>query len=413
MLPTMSKPTHHASLVHAIAAALAGGGILAACSSSPKAAEGPDGSVAPKATAPAGTAAANKAGQPAVAPQQEVAAKPKITLPPGMKIPDDHEISAPEAEEAPTQIRGQQKRPAPQPAKVPAPAAKPEQEAKPAVEVKPAPDAAPAAAPAAPAAAPAAPAAAQLPPLLVLPDAQAIVDRAVKQAKDIKTIDVVTCTNMVGVPENRQPAGVGKSRRVQLRFTQNDSASIPMMRVAEVVDGKVGEAFIYDGRRAVLVNDEAKTFFDAGTDWFRIGSRAFPALPTWFVATRAKSFIGPRDNANAGLEPVIVGARILRQETFDGVACDVVELLKSRDLYNPDIGNGEGAVTDVVYTIETIHYGKTDGWPRKVVIQSVAERTPTGEVVTSTYSGLKVNGDFDQTTFAAKGPEGYTPRERP
>ena len=407
----MSKPTPSSSLVQTIAAAVTGGGLLGsvlcgglvACSSAPAASK-------PDSVAGSAPTAVTVKGQPLSPEQQaEVArveaaakagstgakSKPQVTLPPGMKIPDDHEISAPGAEEAPTVMRGQQKRPAPQPVKEPAPApdAAKEPEAAKTPEATKAPT--------------------MLPPLLVLPDAQAIVDRAMNQAKDIKTIEVVTCTTMVGVPENRQPAGVGKSRRVQLRFTQNDSASIPMMRVAELVDGKPGEAFIYDGRRAVLVNDQAKNYFDAGTDWFRIGSRAFPALPTWFVATRAKSFLGPRDNANAGLEPVIVGARVLRQETFDGVACDVVELLKSRDLYNPDIGNGQGAVTDVVYTIETIHYGKADGWPRKVVVQSVTEGTPGAEVSTSTYTGLKVNGDFDQSTFATKGPEGYTPRERP
>jgi hypothetical protein len=257
-----------------------------------------------------------------------------------------------------------------------------------------------------------------MPPMIVQDDAMAIVNRALANVKDLRSLDCITLTESVGVPEHMRMSGLGLKRRVQLRFVQLDSISMPNFRITHLDQGPEGDVAgavaLFDGKRAILVDDRSRTYFDPGSEWLKVVGPHLPAIPRWYFVERAAAARMPDEvKASEILLPDLVGARILRTEELDGQACDVVEVFKSQNVVAEADGAAAGntEVVDEIRYIETIHYARSDGMPRRVEIRMLSGPdgaiTP-GETTTMHYWGVVMNPEFAPSYFRAEPPEGYT-----
>lgn len=252
------------------------------------------------------------------------------------------------------------------------------------------------------------------PPMIVQDDAMAIIDRALANVKELRTLDCITLTESVGVPEEMRMSGLGLKRRVQLRFVQLDSISMPNFRITHLDQGPEGDVAgavaLFDGKRAILVDDRSRTYFDPGSEWLKVVGPHLPAIPRWYFVERAAAARMPDEvEASEILLPDIVGARILRTEELDGQACDVVEVFKSQNVVAE--GDTTTEVVDEIRYTETIHYARSDGMPRRVELRMLSgpEGTITpGEVTTMHYWGVVMNPEFAPSFFRAEPPAGYT-----
>ncbi len=252
------------------------------------------------------------------------------------------------------------------------------------------------------------------PPMIVQDDAMAIVNRALANVKELRSLDCITLTESVGVPEEMRMSGLGLKRRVQLRFVQLDSISMPNFRITHLDQGPEGDVAgavaLFDGKRAILVDDRSRTYFDPGSDWLRVVGPHLPAIPRWYFVERAAAVRMPDEiEASEILLPDIVGARILRTEELDGQTCDVVEVFKSQNVVAE--GDTTTEVVDEIRYTETIHYARSDGMPRRVELRMLSgpEGTITpGETTTMHYWGVVMNPEFAPSFFRAEPPAGYT-----
>lgn len=209
-------------------------------------------------------------------------------------------------------------------------------------------------------------------------------------------------------------SGLGLKRRVQLRFVQLDSISMPNFRITHLDQGPEGDVAgavaLFDGKRAILVDDRSRTYFDPGSEWLKVVGPHLPAIPRWYFVERAAAARMPDEvEASEILLPDIVGARILRTEELDGQACDVVEVFKSQNVVAE--GDTTTEVVDEIRYTETIHYARSDGMPRRVELRMLSgpEGTITpGEVTTMHYWGVVMNPEFAPSFFRAEPPAGYT-----
>ena len=266
--------------------------------------------------------------------------------------------------------------------------------------------------------APAAPAALAL---VKQPDAIAILERARTELAGVRTLDCVTVTEATGEAANTMPA-LGVRNRVQLRFQYDDAVSIPFFVITRVIETPNGEAYgprsVYDGKRAVIIDDASKTFVDPGRNWFDVVGANLSAIPQWFFKERmtlARRKPGANVTGAGALEAELIGARVLAVEPFDGLECDLVEFYFSKDIVKFSETTGAPEVVDEQRYTETVHFARADGLPRKVVTRDIATPgTPpgSGSTITAQFLKMKVNPGYEAPFFDLSIPAGYQPQPK-
>ena len=269
--------------------------------------------------------------------------------------------------------------------------------------------------------APVAPAAPAAPALVKQPDAIAILERARKELAGVRTLDCVTVTEATGEAANTMPA-LGIRNRVQLRFQYDDAVSIPFFVITRVIETPNGEAYgprsVYDGKRAVIIDDASKTFVDPGRNWFDVVGANLSAIPQWFFKERmtlARRKPGANVTGAGALEAELIGARVLAVEPFDGLECDLVEFYFSKDIVKFSETTGAPEVVDEQRYTETVHFARADGLPRKVVTRDIATPgTPpgSGSTITAQFLKMKVNPGYEAPFFDLSIPAGYQPQPK-
>jgi hypothetical protein len=268
---------------------------------------------------------------------------------------------------------------------------------------------------------PVAPAAPAAPALVKQPDAIAILERARKELAGVRTLDCVTVTEATGEAANTMPA-LGVRNRVQLRFQYDDAVSIPFFVITRVIETPNGEAYgprsVYDGKRAVIIDDASKTFVDPGRNWFDVVGANLSAIPQWFFKERmtlARRKPGANVTGAGALEAELIGARVLAVEPFDGLECDLVEFYFSKDIVKFSETTGAPEVVDEQRYTETVHFARADGLPRKVVTRDIATPgTPpgSGSTITAQFLKMKVNPGYEARFFDLSIPAGYQPQPK-
>ena len=268
---------------------------------------------------------------------------------------------------------------------------------------------------------PVAPAAPAAPSLVKQPDAIAILERARKELAGVRTLDCVTITEATGEAANTMPA-LGIRNRVQLRFQYDDAVSIPFFVITRVIETPTGEAYgprsVYDGKRAVIIDDASKTFVDPGRNWFDVVGANLSAIPQWFFKERmtlARRKPGANVTGAGALEAELIGARVLGVEQFDGQQCDLVEFYFSKNIVKFSETTGAPEVVDEQRYTETVHFARVDGLPRKVVTRDIATPgTPpgSGSTITAQFLKMKVNPGYEAPFFDLSIPAGYQPQPK-
>lgn len=240
---------------------------------------------------------------------------------------------------------------------------------------------------------------------VVDPAAFAIVQRAMKVAAGVRTLELVTSTRIEGGDPSKIPAGFGAPHSVTLEYRFKDAISLPKMRISPVAsNGAV--VFTHDGSGGLVVDNGAKVYRAAKSGWPGIAPFALPALPAWLTIERQAAASQGKKSSEMELRPQLVAASVLRTETVDGVECDVVRLIKSRDLFADDVGGGKSGVIDAQRLVFEIAYARTDGFPRRIV-QFAETPAPGSQRTTVEFSQVRVNPTIDVRLFDAKPPEGY------
>jgi len=268
---------------------------------------------------------------------------------------------------------------------------------------------------------PVAPAAPAAPALVKQPDAIAILERARKELAGVRTLDCVTITEATGEAANTMPA-LGVRNRVQLRFQYDDAVSIPFFVITRIIETPTGEAYgprsVYDGKRAVIIDDASKTFVDPGRNWFDVVGANLSAIPQWFFKERmtlARRKPGANVTGAGALEAELIGARVLGVEQFDGQQCDLVEFYFSKNIVKFSETTGAPEVVDEQRYTETVHFARADGLPRKVVTRDIATPgTPpgSGSTITAQFLKMKVNPGYEAPFFDLSIPGGYQPQPK-
>jgi hypothetical protein len=255
-----------------------------------------------------------------------------------------------------------------------------------------------------------------LPPMIVQANAMAISQRALEAMKSLRTIDCITRTEQIGVPEQLRLSGLGLTRRAQLRFEHNDAVSMPLLRITQLTDTPAGvvegPVAVFDGKKAMLIDDRDRTFVDPGEDWIAVVGPNLPAIPRWYLVERSNAVRTPEERKEAErFQTTVLGARILGTEELDGQLCDIVELYKSQPVFADTGGDGVGEIIDEIRFTDTIHYARGDGMPRRVQMRMLSgpkgDITP-GETTIMHYSKVVINEGLEKEFFSAKPPAGYT-----
>lgn len=266
------------------------------------------------------------------------------------------------------------------------------------------------------------PAKAELPPLVVHREAELIAERARETLKAIRTLSCETMIEGSGA----SVAGIeilGVWHRVQMRFQTQDGLSIPRFRITRIEGPAAGEVagptIVYSGSRALQFDERTQTYTDLGNNWFSAVGAALPALPQWILEERFKNAQRARMPAGAPpnpLDPVMIGARILRTEELDGQTCDVVEFFMERNLVSMTEEGAAGGVVGKGLYIETTHYARSDSLPRRVVRQEIeTPDTPGvgGDRITMNYAKFILNPGYAEEFFDANPPAGFKPQGEP
>lgn len=240
---------------------------------------------------------------------------------------------------------------------------------------------------------------------VVDPAAFAIAQRAMKVAAELRTIQLVTTAKLEGGDLTSIPPGYGTPHEVTLEYRNKDAISLPSMRISPIASNGV-VVFTHDGAAGLVVDTTAKVYRYSKTGWTTLAPFALGALPSWITVERQLAASQGKKSSEIELRPVLVAASILRVETVDGVECDVVRSIKTRDLFADDAGGGKPGVIDVQRIVQEIAYARTDGFPRRII--QFIEGAPEGsQRSTIEYSRVKVNPTLDSGTFNVAPPEGY------
>jgi hypothetical protein len=240
---------------------------------------------------------------------------------------------------------------------------------------------------------------------VVDPAAYAIVQRAMKVAAELRTIELVTSAKLEGGDLTNIPAGYGAPHEVTLEYRFKDAISLPKMRISPVSSNGV-VVFTHNGSGGLVVDMNAKVYRAAKTGWTTLAPFALGALPGWITTERQLAASQGKKSSEVELRPVLIAASILRAETVDGVECDVVRIVKSRDLFADDVGGGKPGVVDVQRIVQEVAYARADGFPRRI-IQTLDGAPEGGQRSTIEFSRVKVNPTLDPLTFDIAPPAGF------
>ena len=239
---------------------------------------------------------------------------------------------------------------------------------------------------------------------VIEPKALEIITRGTTVAGSLKTISLVASGEMEGGDPASVPAGYGAPHEVTLQYVHTDAYSLPRMRISPVSSGGV-VVFTHNGSRGLLVDTGAKVYREARSDWPTVAPFAWSAIPAWLTNERQLVIAAGRTSTQIELRPVIVAAKVTGTETIDGVECDIVQMVKSRDVYADDAGNGIPGIIDVQRMFVEVAYARLDGFPRRVVQQVDAEGSAK---VTARFAKVVVNGAVDAAMFSVTPPAGFT-----
>ena len=237
------------------------------------------------------------------------------------------------------------------------------------------------------------------------PKAEAILKRAMQVIVDLRTISMVTQTRAEGDAAANLPPGFGAPHEVTLEYRYNDALSLPRMRVSPVSSAGV-VVFTHSGTEALVVDNGAKIYRKARSDWPKLAPFVVPALPAWLVSERQMAITARKKAPEAPLTPEMSAASILGTETVDGTECDLVKMVRYLDVYSDDTGQGQPGIVDAKRIVFEIAFARTDGFPRRIVRYEEGT-TSTGRTTTE-FSKVKVNPALEGATFSANPPEGYT-----
>lgn len=266
-------------------------------------------------------------------------------------------------------------------------------------------------------------------------NALAIYEGGIARVRGLRSLELVVETKLVD-PDGKDvdPAtwgaklapGFGGPFRVRLAFPQaTDHPGIGRLRLERLADGGaapvagtadgVRELYVTDGVGALLVDHDAKTYASS-EQWMDLAGPAyFVGMPWWIVQKRlpeleaaggrAGSLFGGVTGGALPADAVVSGATLVGTETIDGVACDVIRILRT-------VGAGDGAMLQ-----ETVAFAKSDGLPRKIAIDVVRADAPAGvlrrPVVVHRYHGVRADPAFEEATFALGAPEGFRKVDAP
>ncbi|MEY5033119.1 MAG: hypothetical protein RL354_2150 [Planctomycetota bacterium] len=236
------------------------------------------------------------------------------------------------------------------------------------------------------------------------PKALEIITRGTTVAGELKTIALVSSGRIEGGDPTGIPPGFGDPHEVTLEYIHTDAYSLPRMRISPVASGGV-VVFTHNGSRGLLVDNGARIYRETRSDWPTVAPFAWGAIPAWLTNERQLARAAGRTSNQIELRPVIVAAQVAATETIDGVECDVVRIVKSRDVYADDAGDGKPGIVDVQRVFFEIAYARTDGFPRRVIQQQDAEGAPR---TTHEFRSVRVGDKIDAAMFSATPPEGYT-----
>lgn len=237
------------------------------------------------------------------------------------------------------------------------------------------------------------------------PKAGSILKRAMQVIVDLRTISMVTQTRAEGDAAANLPAGFGAPHEVTLEYRYNDALSLPRMRVSPVSSAGV-VVFTHSGTEALIVDNGAKIYRKARSDWPKLAPFVVPALPAWLVSERQMVITARKKSPEAPLMPEMSAASMLGTETVDGTECDLVKMVRYLDVYSDDTGQGQPGIVDAKRVVFEIAFARTDGFPRRIV--RYEEGTSSTGRTTTDFSKVKVNPTLDGATFSANPPEGYT-----
>jgi len=241
--------------------------------------------------------------------------------------------------------------------------------------------------------------------------AKAIHEKGIDAVKKAKSLEAVSEMKVAGVDPAMLPPDLGDKTRIVIDFN-GASPMTPFGRlaVARLVDGKPAQRMATDGKAAVMVDEEKKSYMQGGPELLgMMGMRL--AMLEWLMQNRM-------DPAAMGMPadqvPQIVSCTLVGEEKLDGVDCDVVRAVRSMKLEGMEDDEGKPMPAKEMRMTETIAFARTDALPRRIVSSTeIPGEDMAGMSLTLTLSGVKADGPMDDKAFATTAPEGYKKAEMP
>jgi len=243
------------------------------------------------------------------------------------------------------------------------------------------------------------------------PKAKALHDKCLDTVKKLKGIDMVTDMKFEGMDPAMLPPGIGGTNHVIIDF-KSDGGPAPFGRfvLEGMKDGKQTSRFAYNGTGAVMVDDSAKTYAECGKEWFQLLGQRAANLPQWHIESRM-------DLAALGAPPEqipqLVGLTVVGAEKFDGVDCDVIQVVRTMKLEGMEDDDGKQLPAKEMRITETIAIAKTDSLPRRVGSKTEIPGDEAMGAMNSTtlFTAVKADPAMDEKTFSTTAPAGYKKAE--
>ncbi|MCE9619600.1 MAG: redoxin family protein [Planctomycetes bacterium] len=238
------------------------------------------------------------------------------------------------------------------------------------------------------------------------PKAKAIYDGAVANAKKIKSFDAVTQVKMELPKGETAPAGFGTPARFVVVFGSGDDAPpVTSFRLESLKDGKPTRVITSDKSKVTVVDLDAKTYMELGSNMEPVSEDLMQHFPRWIFEKKSD---GEEEDA-----PKLVSISFEPEETVDGTPCDVVRVVREMKIEDK---TEEGEVAQQTYRfIETSAIARSDSTPRRIVESTnmTGDAALAAPTMTTTYTGVKVNANPDAALFAAKIPDGFVKKDPP
>ena len=249
-------------------------------------------------------------------------------------------------------------------------------------------------------------------PDTVDPKAKAIHDRGVDALKKLKAVDLTSELKVDGIDPSMIPPGITDPTRVVIDFRQDAPGPMPFGRFSmeSQKEGKSTARFVFDGKKALAVDESSKTYMQAGDDWFMILGQKAANMPQWYLENRADMSGMPEGQA-----PKEVGCTLVGEETLDGKQCDVVRRVRTMKIDGMMDESGKPADGPELRITEVIAFAREDGLPRRVESRTEMKGDDSMPAMTTVvrYTGVKADPAVTDASFATAAPDGYKKSEAP